>query len=202
MESNNDSSRDGLLFSKINPRILRVLVVPELGLNLTCSSEFEIINSKIEINNYSHKNYIYKKKCGQITYIFNGFFKDDYFVISIDSYNELLMTEIEHKDIIILKLNWVIKNDCKNDCKNDYKNDSKNDSKIYWELDIPNKKNKIDECYILPIRKDLFENYNTSFIQNYLITNKVIHHLAFLMRNTNSFFHSFTHLRTLLERFN
>jgi len=44
-----------LLFSKINPRILRVLVVPELNLDLTCSSEFEIIDSKSEINNYGLK---------------------------------------------------------------------------------------------------------------------------------------------------
>lgn len=44
-----------LLFSKINPRILRVLVVPDLGLNLTCSSEFEIINSTINITNYGIK---------------------------------------------------------------------------------------------------------------------------------------------------
>lgn len=41
-----------LLFSKINPRIPRLIVVPELGCPLTCSSEFEILNSKIEINNY------------------------------------------------------------------------------------------------------------------------------------------------------
>jgi type I restriction-modification system DNA methylase subunit len=44
-----------LLFSKINPRILRVLVVPNLGLSLTCSSEFEIMNSNIEISNYGIK---------------------------------------------------------------------------------------------------------------------------------------------------
>jgi type I restriction-modification system DNA methylase subunit len=44
-----------LLFSKINPRILRVLVVPELGFSLTCSSEFEILNSNIEISNYGLK---------------------------------------------------------------------------------------------------------------------------------------------------
>jgi hypothetical protein len=44
-----------LLFSKINPRILRVLVVPELGLNLTCSSEFEILNSTTELSNYGLK---------------------------------------------------------------------------------------------------------------------------------------------------
>lgn len=44
-----------LLFSKINPRILRVLIVPELDFPLTCSTEFEIINSKIEISNYGLK---------------------------------------------------------------------------------------------------------------------------------------------------
>lgn len=44
-----------LLFSKINPRILRVLVVPELNISLTCSSEFEIITSNCEINNYALK---------------------------------------------------------------------------------------------------------------------------------------------------
>jgi hypothetical protein len=128
-------------------------------------------NNNIEINNYCHKNYIYKKKCGLITYIFNGFFKDNYFVISIDSYHELLMTDIEHKDIIILKLNWVIKND----------------NNIHWVLNIPNKKNKIDECYILPIRKDLFENYNTHFIENYLITNKVNKNICYIYHNTNKF---------------
>ncbi|TAE17987.1 MAG: SAM-dependent DNA methyltransferase [Bacteroidetes bacterium] len=44
-----------LLFSKINPRILRVLVVPELDFPLTCSSEFEIMNSKTELSNYALK---------------------------------------------------------------------------------------------------------------------------------------------------
>lgn len=46
---------DDLIFSKINPRIPRALVVPDLKMPLTCSSEFEIINSKCEINNYGIK---------------------------------------------------------------------------------------------------------------------------------------------------
>lgn len=46
---------DDLIFSKINPRIPRALVVPDLKISLTCSSEFEIINSKCEINNYGIK---------------------------------------------------------------------------------------------------------------------------------------------------
>ena len=40
-----------LLFSKINPRIPRALVIPENDLNLTCSSEFEIIQSTSEFTN-------------------------------------------------------------------------------------------------------------------------------------------------------
>ncbi len=44
-----------LLFSKINPRILRLLVVPHLDFPLTCSTEFEIINSQTDISNYGIK---------------------------------------------------------------------------------------------------------------------------------------------------
>ena len=40
-----------LLFSKINPRIPRAIVVPHLDFNLTCSSEFEIIQSTSELSN-------------------------------------------------------------------------------------------------------------------------------------------------------
>ena len=42
-----------LLFSKINPRIPRILIVPDVKIPLTCSSEFEIMNSKIHIDNYA-----------------------------------------------------------------------------------------------------------------------------------------------------
>ena len=42
-----------LLFSKINPRIPRTLIVPDVKVRLTCSSEFEIMNSKIHIDNYA-----------------------------------------------------------------------------------------------------------------------------------------------------
>ncbi len=37
-----------LLFSKINPRIPRALVVPELPYSLTCSNEFEVMRPKLE----------------------------------------------------------------------------------------------------------------------------------------------------------
>ena len=35
-----------ILFSKINPRIPRALVVPDLGFPLTCSTEFEVMRAK------------------------------------------------------------------------------------------------------------------------------------------------------------
>lgn len=44
-----------LLFSKINPRIQRVLVVPPFDFSLTCSTEFEIMNSISGISNYGIK---------------------------------------------------------------------------------------------------------------------------------------------------
>ena len=45
-----------LLFSKINPRIVRVFVIPDLPYSLSCSSEFEILNSSFaDISNYALK---------------------------------------------------------------------------------------------------------------------------------------------------
>lgn len=44
-----------LLFSKINPRIVRILVVPDLPYSLSCSTEFEILNSSTELSNYALK---------------------------------------------------------------------------------------------------------------------------------------------------
>ncbi len=41
-----------ILFSKINPRIPRMLVVPDLSINFTCSSEFEIMSPKASISNH------------------------------------------------------------------------------------------------------------------------------------------------------
>ena len=120
-------------------------------------------NNNIEINQNTHKNYIYTKRNGYITYTFNGFFKEDFFVITIDSYHELLQTNIEHKDVILLKLKWFLKE--------------------YWYLDIPKDILQKDDCYILNIRKDLFENYNSYYLQNYLKTNKINKHICHVYKN-------------------
>lgn len=44
-----------LIFSKINPRIPRSIVVPQLEYPLSCSSEFEIIQTKGALSNYGIK---------------------------------------------------------------------------------------------------------------------------------------------------
>jgi type I restriction-modification system DNA methylase subunit len=41
-----------ILFSKINPRIPRALVVPDLGFPLTCSTEFEVMRAKAPYSSY------------------------------------------------------------------------------------------------------------------------------------------------------
>jgi type I restriction-modification system DNA methylase subunit len=47
-----------LLFSKINPRIPRAIVVPDLGISLTCSTEFEILRAKKGYSNYDLKMFL------------------------------------------------------------------------------------------------------------------------------------------------
>ena len=69
-----------------------------------------IINKDIDIDNYCHVNYISHKIVDNIKYTFNGFFKDNYFVIMIDSRDEKLDIDIEHKEVIIVEVDWVLKN--------------------------------------------------------------------------------------------
>lgn len=86
-----------LLFSKINPRILRVLVVPELGLNLTCSSEFEIMNSVIDINNYGIKLLLMLPSVQtQINYLTSG---------TSSSHNRIKSADLAHVLIPLPKQN-------------------------------------------------------------------------------------------------
>ena len=44
-----------LLFAKINPRIIGIFVIPKIPYSLSCSSEFEILNSTTELSNYALK---------------------------------------------------------------------------------------------------------------------------------------------------
>ena len=59
-------------------------------------------NENIEYYNNSHKNYIYTEKVNNLLYTFHGFYKDNYFIIVINSYDEILNITIEHREVIIL----------------------------------------------------------------------------------------------------
>lgn len=69
---------------------------------------FLIDNNFIYYDN-SHLNYIYEEKIENIKYTFYGFYKDNFFVIIMNSYNIDLDINIEHKFIILLELDWIIK---------------------------------------------------------------------------------------------
>lgn len=89
-----------LLFSKINPRILRVLVVPDLGLNLTCSSEFEIMNSTIDITNYGIKLLLMLPSVQtQINYLTSGTSSSHNRIKSIDLANVLIPIPKKHTQL-------------------------------------------------------------------------------------------------------
>ena len=70
---------------------------------------FFVENENITYFNHSHKNYIYTEKINNLTYTFHGFYKDEYFVIVIDSYDEELDINIEHKEVILFKVPWTLK---------------------------------------------------------------------------------------------
>jgi hypothetical protein len=57
----------------------------------------------------SHMNYIYIHKIDNIDYTFHGFYKDDFFIIIFDSFDNNLSINIEMKYVIILKLEWILK---------------------------------------------------------------------------------------------
>jgi hypothetical protein len=58
----------------------------------------------------SHMNYIYSIKKNDIDYTFYGYFKDGFFVIIFDEYNEILNIKIESKYMFLIKLEWINKN--------------------------------------------------------------------------------------------
>jgi hypothetical protein len=96
----------------------------------------------------THMNYIYvyKEDSSNLEYTFYGFYKDDYFVIIFDSYDNILSINIQTKYVILLKLNWIQK-----EIKNIILNIIDYDIKNY----------KIDSI-ILNTRKKIFGNYNVT----------------------------------------
>ncbi len=92
-------------------------------------------NSQSQCDNHNHNQNIEIK--------FYGFYKDDFFVIIIDSFDNDLLVNIECKEVILIKLEW---------------------KKMYFgNRDIhinvvKNTKNDKREAYLLNIRNKLFKN--------------------------------------------
>lgn len=100
----------------------------------------------------SHMNYIYILNDDDIEYTFNGFYRDNYFVIIIDSYDKNLQVNIESKYVILLKLEWK---------KYIFK------EKEMFMVDTSKLQNLKINSFILNIRKKLFDVINIS-LDDYL----------------------------------
>ena len=114
-----------------------------------------------DTNENTYKKYKYEINFDKTKYIFNGFYKENYLVVTIDSYNTFLDTHIEHKNVFLFNVNWIIKNE-------------------QYYIDIPNNTVKLNDCYILPIRKNILQNF---YIQNYFKINKVKKIDCFIKKN-------------------
>ena len=91
-----------------------------------------------------------------LTYTFYGFFKDNYFVIVINSFDNQLQINIEHKEVVIMKINWIEKNI--------------SEDKSIWILDIPSWKKESLDYFLLDNRNKIFDN-SCIDIDNYLKIN-------------------------------
>jgi len=101
----------------------------------------------------SHLNYIYKYTENNIEYTFNGFFKDNYLVIMFNAFNKEINVNIHNKNIIIIKLKWVLKKVSEN--------------QSLWIINDEQFINYKCDCLILPINNKLFSD-NTINIDDYL----------------------------------
>ena len=112
-------------------------------------------NDILKYYDHNHLNYIYKQTIDKIDYTFHGFYKDSYLIIVIDSFNQELETTIEHKELVIIKMDWELKKISKD--------------KSLWILNIqPYTKERAD-FFILPLRKKILNNPNNILsIDDYL----------------------------------
>jgi hypothetical protein len=110
------------------------------------------INKNINYENMSYIQYIYEVNKNKIIYTFNGFYRDGYLIITIDSYDEYTQVNLEHKEVIIIKLNWKLIVD--------------DNRKEYYHLsDI---QRKINKYAILDIRRNKLLNEKNITIDDYL----------------------------------
>jgi hypothetical protein len=93
----------------------------------------------------SHLNYIYEEVIDNIKYIFHAFFKDEYLCILYDTYDLSLNIIINNKEILLLKVNWILK--------------KIDPEKYIYIIDIENKINNIN-AFLFPIRNKFIEQYS------------------------------------------
>jgi hypothetical protein len=140
-----------------------------------------IKNNNIVYYDNSHTNYIYTIKTkdnepnnnlniennNEIEYTFYGFFKDDFFVIIFDSYNKSLNTNIEHKQVVLIKLKWILNTneyfetdiykEVDLSTNSDEYNNTDNKKKSLWEIDSSINYKNID-AFVLNIRKKILKD--------------------------------------------
>jgi hypothetical protein len=128
-----------------------------------------IENNNIIYYDGSHMNYIYNHKIDNIDYIFHGFFKDGFFVIIFDSYDNDLSVNIVMKYIILLKLKWTI-NQIK--MQNIYIIDSENMKNYKIEAYIFKNRKNINNRSLLNI-DDYFRLYDYTIVNTLINPNKI-----------------------------
>ena len=99
-------------------------------------------NLNIDYINRSYLSYYYEKTIGTYTYIFNGIYKDGYFLILIDILDKTLNISVYDKNIIITKLKWIY-----------YKF---KDELYLWKIEFD--KNKKYQYFKLELRNFMLEN--------------------------------------------
>ena len=99
-------------------------------------------NKDILYYDNSHMTYIYKVTIDNILYTFYGFYKENYFNIIFDSYDEKLDVTVKNKFTLLINLDWKL-------------NKTEEDISI-WTINFSNK--YYGESIILPIRNKMFDN--------------------------------------------
>ena len=126
-------------------------------------------NLTIKYLNKSHISYYSEITKNNDTLKFNGYFKDNYFIIFIDCYDKNLNISIYKKNVIITKLDWDIK--------------KYNDSISLWTIQKNSKKYKYFNLNI----RDFLENNNDICIDDILLINKCICYNLALFSENNFF---------------
>jgi len=114
---------------------------------------FMSVNKDLVYYDNNHINYIYRINEDNIEYVFNGFFKDNYFVITFSAFNKEYNVKLENDNIIIIKLEWILKKISENIS--------------LWVINDLQFINYKSDCLILPINNKLFSENNIN-LDDYL----------------------------------